>query len=141
MSFRTRIASIGRLLRLQWAVSKSAFLLSMLATVLAGIAPPVEAYVLKKVIDVCLAQAGAGLVWTEAVLAVLPWLLLMAGSALAMSVVNLLSFKMNELSGRLVTERLICRCATRCSASGCRCLTNRNIWICMSAPRRRSTAA
>ena len=106
MSFRTRIASIGRLLRLQWAVSKSAFLLSMLATVLAGIAPPVEAYVLKKVIDVCLAQAGAGLVWTDAVLAVLPWLLLMAGSALAMSVVNLLSFKMNELSGRLVTERL-----------------------------------
>ena len=85
MSFRTRIASIGRLLRLQWAVSKSAFLLSMLATVLAGIAPPVEAYVLKKVIDVCLAQAGAGLVWTEAVLAVLPWLLLMAGSALASS--------------------------------------------------------
>ena len=64
MSFRTRIASIGRLLRLQWAVSKSAFLLSMLATVLAGIAPPVEAYVLKKVIDVCPAQAGAGLVWT-----------------------------------------------------------------------------
>lgn len=100
------VLSAVRLLKIQWHESKSAFFFAMLVAVLGGVTPSLEAYSLKKIIDICMAQAATGAPLAESLYRVLPWILAMTVVTTLLIVANILSNKVDEVCGQMISQNL-----------------------------------
>ncbi|PWL56294.1 MAG: hypothetical protein DBY36_00105, partial [Clostridiales bacterium] len=75
----------------------------MLVAVLGGVTPSLEAYSLKKIIDICMAQAATGAPLAESLYRVLPWILAMTVVTTLLIVANILSNKVDEVCGQMIS--------------------------------------
>lgn len=99
MNFKKCALSAGRLLRMIWKESPWLVVALCINTALVGIMPSVDAYALKRIIEVCSQPSPT-------MQRLLPWILMILFSTAVMAGASLLNHKLSEISGQILLSSL-----------------------------------